>query len=275
MSETNQVKVWRMPDLHGAELLRGSYVSHTYPWHAHAEMSLGIVMEGAVRLRTRAEEKVAKAGSFVLINAEEAHQGANATHAGWRCRTIHIAPSFIETVALELGTPKTFGRPIFASPAFEDADLATDLHYLHRVSERGNSPLEHQACLLSMVSKLLARHATWRISDRVFGNEPVAVKRARDFLDANMPDKITLETLASSTNLSPFRLLRAFQATVGLTPQAYQTQARVRVARDMIANDISLAEAAAAVGFCDQAHLTRVFRGIMGVTPGQYRSAVC
>jgi AraC-like DNA-binding protein len=48
----------------------------------------------------------------------------------------------------------------------------------------------------------------------------------------------------------------------------------VRAVRSLLATNTSLAEAAVDAGFADQAHLTRVFRSIMGATPGQYRAAL-
>jgi AraC-like DNA-binding protein len=274
MTGQNRVKVWRMPDLHDAEMLKGDYLNHAYPWHAHAEMSLGLVMEGAVSLRTRTRDGIAREGSFVLINAEEPHQGASVTSLGWRCRTIHIAPEIIEATARELGLPRRAGRPLFCSPTFDDAELARDLHNLHRGSENGGASLQLQSGLLGLIGKLLERHS--QAPRGVTGNaaEPIAVRRARAYLDDNLSDKVTLEALSIAAGLTPFRLLRAFQHAVGMTPHAYHTQARVRAVRSLLATNTSLAEAAIAAGFADQAHLTRVFRSIMGATPGQYRAAL-
>jgi hypothetical protein len=57
MTGQNRVKVWRMPDLQDAKMLKGDYLNYACPWHAHDEMILGVVMEGgAVRLRTRSRE---------------------------------------------------------------------------------------------------------------------------------------------------------------------------------------------------------------------------
>jgi AraC-like DNA-binding protein len=41
----------------------------------------------------------------------------------------------------------------------------------------------------------------------------------------------------------------------------------------MLRRGAALADIACATGFADQAHLTRVFKTIMGVTLGQYRAA--
>jgi AraC-like DNA-binding protein len=274
MTVHNRVKVWRVPDLHDAEMLKGDYLRHAYPWHAHAEMSLGLVLDGAVSLRTRTREAVARGGSFVLINAEEPHQGASVTSLGWRCRTIHVAPEIIEATARELGLPRRAGRPFFSSPTFDDAELARDLLSLHRGSENRGAPLQRQSGLLALIGKLLERHSRAPCGVTANAAEPVAVRRARAYLDDNLADKVTLEALSIAAGLTPFRLLRAFQRAIGMTPHAYQTQARVRAVRSLLSTNTSLAETAIAAGFADQAHLTRVFRSIMGATPGQYRAAL-
>ena len=45
-------------------------------------------------------------------------------------------------------------------------------------------------------------------------------------------------------------------------------EARLRHARGLIRAGATVAEAAAATGFADQSHFTRVFRRLMGVPPG-------
>lgn len=105
------------------------------------------------------------------------------------------------------------------------------------------------------------------------GREPRAVELVRDYLVENLGDKVTLEELAATSGVPPFRLLRAFQQSVGLTPHAYQTQTRIREACQMLRSQRPLADIAITTGFADQAHLTRTFKAIMGMTPGQYRDA--
>ena len=105
------------------------------------------------------------------------------------------------------------------------------------------------------------------------GERPTAIRRAREYLDENLSDKVTLDELAEAVGITRFRLLRAFKRTLGLTPHAYQLQARVRAAHGMVWRKVPLAEVAVVTGFSDQAHLTRVYKSIMGATPGQYRAA--
>jgi AraC-like DNA-binding protein len=74
--------------------------------------------------------------------------------------------------------------------------------------------------------------------------------------------------------MSAFHLARCFKKQLGLPPHAYLTQLRLQRARRLLAGGLGLAEAAAAVGFYDQSALSRHFKKIYGVTPGQYAKAV-
>jgi transcriptional regulator GlxA family with amidase domain len=69
-------------------------------------------------------------------------------------------------------------------------------------------------------------------------------------------------------------LLRSFRAEVGMPPYAWLAQHRVARARGLLEQGHSPAEAAVLTGFADQAHLTRWFRRVVGVTPGAYRNSV-
>jgi AraC-like DNA-binding protein len=271
MSE-NLVKVWRATDLHDAEMLKGIYTRHMYPWHAHEELSLGLVVDGAITLHTRTRSGTAKRGSFVLINTEEMHRGSPDAPGGWSCRTMHLHPEAIRRAAEELKRFTRHPGVAFRGPTFEDAELSRALLALHRHSETENSSLERQSRMVALLSRLLARHAETHLRLPENVHEPLAVQRARAFLDENLSDKVTLDELAAVSCVTPFRLLRAFQRATGLTPHAYQVQARVRVAHALLRSGEPLANIAAAVGFADQAHMTRVFKRIMGATPGQYRA---
>jgi AraC-like DNA-binding protein len=274
MARQNDVKVWRVADLHDAELLKGAYFQHAYPWHAHEEFSLGVVVDGAVSLTTRSHEGVATSGSFVLINAEEAHRGCSASPLGWRCRTIHISPHIVQNTARELKRFTGASYVTFRGPTFDDPALTAALFQLHHRSEGEGAALERQSMIVSLIAQLLERHADIDVELPKRLKEDTAVRRAQEFLDGNLPEKVTLCGLATASGLPPFRLLRAFQEAVGLTPHAYQTQARIRMALAMLRRQAPLADVAAATGFADQPHLTRVFKSIMGATPQQYRSGV-
>lgn len=64
--------------------------------------------------------------------------------------------------------------------------------------------------------------------------------------------------------------MRTFRRSIGLSPYAYLTQIRVEAAKKLLNEGASIADVASDIGFTDQSHLTRHFKRITGVTPGQY-----
>ena len=61
-----------------------------------------------------------------------------------------------------------------------------------------------------------------------------------------------------------------FRAEVGVPIHRYRKLVRVSRAMEQLRKGICPSEVAAAVGFCDQSHMTRAFRQLIGVAPGAY-----
>ena len=63
---------------------------------------------------------------------------------------------------------------------------------------------------------------------------------------------------------------RLVRRELGVAPHAFRLLARLNLARQLLRAGEPIAAAAADVGFSDQSHLTRLFRGTFGTTPGVY-----
>jgi AraC-like DNA-binding protein len=99
---------------------------------------------------------------------------------------------------------------------------------------------------------------------------PRAVERARDLMHAAFASRLDLETIAGAAGLNKFSLVRQFRDALGTTPHAYVVMLRVNRARELLAAGSSPADVALEVGFSDQAHMTRWFLRVCGVTPAGY-----
>ncbi|MDD2706752.1 MAG: AraC family transcriptional regulator [Verrucomicrobiae bacterium] len=83
------------------------------------------------------------------------------------------------------------------------------------------------------------------------------------------PDNSALARLAGM-NTNAF--IRLFRLAVGETPQAYSVRKRVDQATvSLLFSNRKIEEIAAAAGFCDRYHFTRVFQRIRGMGPAAYR----
>ena len=98
------------------------------------------------------------------------------------------------------------------------------------------------------------------------------LQRARDLIEANPGNGLTVEMLAHEVSLSPFHFARAFKAATGLPPHAYLTGRRIERAKFWISEgELPLAEIGYRCGFSSQAAFTRWFKRHVGATPRAYR----
>jgi AraC-like DNA-binding protein len=96
--------------------------------------------------------------------------------------------------------------------------------------------------------------------------------RAIDYLETHLGEPSEIAQLASAAAMSPFHFLRAFQIETGETPHQYLIRRRLEQAQHALAySNEPVADLAARLGFCNQAHLTAAMRKNKGVTPGQIR----
>jgi AraC family transcriptional regulator len=98
------------------------------------------------------------------------------------------------------------------------------------------------------------------------------LSRVLAFLDANLARAIRREELAAVARLSVSYFSHAFRRTVGEPPLAHLRRRRIERAQQlMLLTEKSLAEIAGECGLADQSHLTKLFRQIVGMTPGAWR----
>lgn len=104
------------------------------------------------------------------------------------------------------------------------------------------------------------------------GLAPWQVKRACERLDSDLGGKLSLQQIAAEFDLSVSHFSRAFRVSTGLPPHRWLLRQRVKTAKQlMTVRDLPLSEIAISAGFANQAHFTRVFSALAGVSPGAWR----
>ena len=105
---------------------------------------------------------------------------------------------------------------------------------------------------------------------------PWQLRLATEFMEAKVGSRVLLNELAQLTGLSQSHFSRAFKASTGVPPYQWYLQSRIRRAQQLLLDEsLSIAEVAAATGFVDQAHFTRVFSRVTHATPGMWKRDRC
>lgn len=272
MPSAEQVTLWRTPGQDAIELLHATYVTHTFGRHAHDGFAIGVIERGAERFHYRGAEHVAPAGSLVLIDPDEPHDGEAVTSAGWTYRMLYPDAAVLSRIAAAIAGREN-ALPAFPAPVVHDPEAAAILVRAHRALECGHGRLQADTLLLDALALLVERHAAVHSTSRRQGIQYGAIGRARDYLHGHHAQDLSLEEIAAVAGLSPFHFVRAFRAAVGLPPHAYLLRLRLAHARTLLAGGRPAADAALEAGFADQSHLSRRFKRAYGYTPAQYGRA--
>jgi AraC-like DNA-binding protein len=262
--------MWRVEDLGGLELFRATLSEFAFRPHSHEEFFIALTEEGFATPTYRGDRHVIGPGEMIVLNPEEAHAGGPAPDGSWTYRALYPGSDLMGDIMAEFpgGRPATTE---FRRDVVRDREVAARLRRFHRLSELAESSvLEREACLAEALVMLVGRHAAPPQVPRSPGRERSAVGLSREYLEEHAEENVTLQALARYAGLSPFHLCRVFREAVGMAPHAYQTQVRVRRAKSLLRAGLPITMAAAEAGFYDQAHLTRHFKLIVGLTPGRY-----
>lgn len=98
------------------------------------------------------------------------------------------------------------------------------------------------------------------------------VNKIDQHIEQNMGSPITVEDLAGLLNCSKFYFLREFKKLVGVTPYQYLIDKRLEQAKLLLSQpNANIGAIAYDLGFNDQSHFTRTFKGHFDLTPKQYQ----
>ncbi len=101
---------------------------------------------------------------------------------------------------------------------------------------------------------------------------PWQLRRATTYMMDNLQADASLADLARLVGLSKSQFGRTFKASMGMTPHRWLLNARIRRAQELLLEGaFSIAEVATVTGFSAQSHFTRVFRRIVGMSPGAWQ----
>lgn len=240
--------------------------------HAHDTYTIGNIHDGRGWLSARGRRHDTGPEHFLLHNPGDVHDGHPDEH-GIHYRNSYPSVALLRQIASEVAGRTVTDTPFFPRPVVTDPVGTALFLAAHRVLETGPDTLAADEMLSRGYAHCLVHHAAIVPAD--IGNEAGPVARVEALMAAHYAEDVGLADLAAEAGLSAHYLIRAFRRHTGFTPHAYLVNRRVNAARHLLRRrDASIADVAAATGFCDQAHFTRAFKARVGVTPGSYRAAV-
>jgi AraC family transcriptional regulator len=145
-------------------------------------------------------------------------------------------------------------------PALRDPHASSQLF----VDQIGLGILAHAA---HRYGKVLTKETSIR-----GGLAPWQIRRATEFLEANLQGNTSLDSVATECQLSVSHFSRAFRKTFGQSPYRWLIERRVDRAKTyLLHSNLPLADIALRCGFTDQSALNKSFRRLLNQSPGEWR----
>jgi AraC-like DNA-binding protein len=203
------------------------------------------------------------------INVGQEHRYDHHNDLGDDCTALYLSAEVVSE--LWGGSPELPSGPLPAPP---DVDLA------HRVLLATAKRREDEHEVGERALALAARALAQLDERRVVSGRPATTAARRALVDgvreALADDRErSLPELARELSFSPHHVSRVFRAMTGHTISRHRMRLRTRDALERLAGgERNLALVAAAAGFADESHLSRVMRRETGETPAALRDAL-
>lgn len=131
---------------------------------------------------------------------------------------------------------------------------------------------EESCLMLSAFYRILAVHMS-EVSE-LLTSSSLTAQKIKSYIDSNYHMSIEIGMLAKKNGYTRNYLYKLFKNEYGVSPQEYLLTLRIEKAKMLLrddAEDISVGEVAAAVGFNDQLYFSRSFKKHVGLAPSEYK----
>ena len=257
----------------------------TVEWHWHSELEFVEILQGAIECHIGEEIIELREGDTFFINSGVIHK----YQASRVCREKQcmfsdilflpeiIAPNFSLIYEKYVRPIVLYGKPFLVMRQTQAWEEPVQNLYHHIVNvcldEEDLTELRIQAGVSELWTRLF--HYLYREESEQQENKNILaqarLRKMMQFIWDHFHEKITLDDIAASANISKSAALRCFRSGMQTSPVGYLNNFRLNRAKELLLTSHStVSEIAVSVGFDNVGYFDRVFRRTFGLTPKQF-----
>lgn len=161
-------------------------------------------------------------------------------------------------------------QPIYKARYKDVSETMVD-EMLYIVNHREESPFHLIGHLYLFIDSFVRASTSTQVGQ---GNRlrDFYIKEAISFIEQSFQNDISVEDIAAACGLNRSYFGKIFHETTGKSPQAFLISYRMTKAAELLKlTELSIADIGNAVGYPNQLHFSRAFKGVYGIPPRQWR----
>lgn len=220
-----------------------------------------------------------KCGDIIPVNMFTPHMMLPGQAEDGECFVAHVNPELL----ISFSTPTSNLLDIF-----QKGEAYTPIHHISPQGFRKYQLLmdEYRAVRLEkgqdiLVKAIIHQLMAYAYNDCFSGlccgdaasRRLSVVTKLINYINANLEQKLTLETLAREVNYNEQYICHLFKQATSRTITSYIQQKRIERAAGLLKRSVPAAKAAEQAGFCNYSYFYKLFKKQTGLSPARYRDA--
>lgn len=205
-----------------------------------------------------------RAGALIILDCYKPHRYG--TDSDWEIFWIHfdgrIARDYFEAIV------QTRRQIIMPKNSYHAARGLEKIYNMFHVDKRINEVL-----ISKNIISVLTEFLIYEQPHEGVPEHSMRIEEVLSFINENIDQQLTLESLAQQASLSPFYFSRVFKKETGYTLREYLINTRINAARFYLrTTELSLKEITYRCGYGSDSTFCTTFKRITGMTPLEYRN---
>ncbi len=253
-------------------LVDKNYHQYEMPLHWHKEFELIRVKSGTLTLYIDDLEYNLTAGDVITVNCGSLHRGVP-ENCVYECVVANLDMLLCSCDSDSLFRPIINGESsVYVLLNQNDGRLyraAVDV-FGAMVSSEPFGNLSVMSTLFAFFHELYKSQSVVPCRKPRNGNHTKTVSQIIDWIEDNIGETFSLETLAKKAGLNPKYFCRVFKISTGKTPIDYINSLKIEHACVLMTQGASVTESAVQCGFSDMCYFSKMFKKYRGVSPSAW-----
>lgn len=260
-------------------------IDRCFPWHWHPFLELDYIAEGEIELRTADNVYSVKKGEIFFVNSGIMHSIHGKGNMS-ECKVFaHLFDMHFLSGMYNSLFEQKYLLPIVKNTELQVCVIKPDNYrrirmiekFLQIVELNEQEPFGYEFEIRTALSRFwcMLLEETSDLRNKAAEKDTIDIERLKtmmQFIHEHYMEKITLEDISATANISSRECSRCFQRNIKTSTMNYLNEHRIRMAAQMLLqtndNVITISENC---GFSSSSYFSKIFQELMGCTPKKYR----